>query len=232
MATPKGGYRNAAGVRVPSVTTIIGRFKDSSGLIKWAYQQGRKHEHAACHGGDDPGDLYAETRKAADAGSIAHDMIERHILGDNVVNEEIPAQWQDAEHNVKLLALNSYQQFVKWQAQTKLVVTETETGGVSEKWQYGGTFDGLGRDADGAIVLIDWKTSNAVYSDYLVQLAAYGQLVKEVKGIEVTGYHLLRVRKETADFSHHYWNELSDAWEAFAHMRELYDLMYALRKRV
>jgi hypothetical protein len=36
MARPKGGYRNAEGVRVPGVTTIIGRFKDSGGLINWA----------------------------------------------------------------------------------------------------------------------------------------------------------------------------------------------------
>jgi tRNA(Leu) C34 or U34 (ribose-2'-O)-methylase TrmL len=231
MATPKGGYRNAKGIRVPSVTTVIGRFKDSSGLIKWAYRQGREHEHLRHTGGEDPGDLYAVTKKAADAGSIAHDMIERHILS-GTESDAIPAQWEDAEHNVKLLALNSYRQFVKWQAQTRIRVIETETGGVSEQYQYGGTFDGVGEDSEGKLVLIDWKTSNAVYEDYLVQLAAYAQLILETSGRYVTGFHLLRVRKESADFSHHYWGELDDAWEAFKHMRSLYDLMYALKKRV
>jgi hypothetical protein len=43
MATPKAGYRNADGIKLPSVTTILGRFKDSGGLIRWAYKQGRDH---------------------------------------------------------------------------------------------------------------------------------------------------------------------------------------------
>lgn len=230
MATPRAGYRHEDGKRVPSVTTIIGKFKDSGALIKWAYRQGREHEHAALTGGEDPGDLYAVTKKAADAGSIAHDLIEQHVLTGQV-QTEIPAAWAEAHQNVIDLAWNSYRQFQSWYKNTMLDVISTEENLVSQKYRFGGTYDALGKDSEGRLVLVDWKTSNAVYGDYLIQLAAYGQLLRECKGVEVQGYHLLRVRKETADFSHHYWENLDDAWRAFEIMRELYDLTYALSKR-
>jgi hypothetical protein len=230
MATPKAGYRNALGQKVPGVTTVLGRFKDSSGLIKWAYKQGREHENLAMRGLPAPGDLYEVTAKAALAGSVAHDLIEQHILTGQV-QTSVPAQWNEAPANVLALAWNSYEQFRQWLGMTKIEVIETEGGGVSEQYQYGGTFDGLGKDALGNLVLIDWKTSNAVYEDYLVQLAAYAHLIEETSGRKVTGFHLLRVAKETADFAHHSWNDLSDAWRAFVLMRELYDIMPKLRKR-
>lgn len=230
MATLKGGYRVQDGKRVPSVTTVIGKFKESGALIKWAYRMGREHEHAALTGGDDPGDLYAVTKKAADAGSIAHDLIEDHVLTGEV-QTEVRDAWVEAQDTVLDLAWNSYKQFQQWYKNTSLEVISTEEHLVSEEYRYGGTYDALGKDSEGRIVLVDWKTSNAVYGDYLVQLAAYAHLLKECKGIEVEGYHLLRVRKETADFSHHYWENLDEAWRAFELMRELYDITYRLSKR-
>jgi len=230
MATPKGGYRTADKKRVPSVTTIIGRFKDSGALIKWAYNQGRDHEHAAHTGGDDPGSLYAVTNKAATAGSIAHDLIEDHILTGEI-QTDVRDEWKEAQDTVLALAWNSYAQFQQWFKNTSLDVISTEEQLTSEEYRFGGTYDALGKDSEGRVVLVDWKTSNAVYGDYLVQLAAYAQLLRECRGITVEGFHLLRVRKETADFSHHYWENLDDAWEAFTHMRALYDLMYKINKR-
>ena len=43
MAHPKGGYK-LDGKRVPGTTTIIGRFKDSGGLLYWAFEQGKAAE--------------------------------------------------------------------------------------------------------------------------------------------------------------------------------------------
>jgi hypothetical protein len=44
MAHPSGGYHNKDGQRVPGTTTIIGRFKDSGGLMYWAKDQGQAIE--------------------------------------------------------------------------------------------------------------------------------------------------------------------------------------------
>src|SRR5687768_2946630 len=38
MPTPKKGYYTKRGERVPGVTTILSRFKDSGALIHWANQ--------------------------------------------------------------------------------------------------------------------------------------------------------------------------------------------------
>ena len=90
---------------------------------------------------------------------------------------------------------------------------------------------------NGKLSLGDWKTSNGVYPDHLIQLAAYKNLWEEnfpnrpVEG----GFHLLRFAKphhpdDPVHFAHHYWADLSMAWDAFVHMRELYDLSKRLKR--
>lgn len=79
----------------------------------------------------------------------------------------------------------------------------------------------------------DWKSSNGIYQDYLVQLAAYGLLWEEhypnmpIEG----GYHLVRFAKEWGDFSHHFWDELETAKRAFILMRQLWDCNEELKAR-
>ena len=156
MARPKSGYVNAAGKRIPGTTTIIGRFKESGGLLQWAFKQGQSGAAT----------LYEERDRAGEAGTMAHDMIEAEILG-----YAQPVFVADEELLVK--ARNAYAQFLEWREQTRITIVETEHSYVSELYQFGGTVDAIGKNAKGEIVLLDWKTSNAVYQDYLIQLAAY-----------------------------------------------------------
>src|SRR5512139_183267 len=73
MPTPlKGYYLN--GTRIPSTSTIIGRFKDSSGLMPWAFNQGMKRGLA----GEATAKLYDDT-SAVDIGTAAHAMVEARI---------------------------------------------------------------------------------------------------------------------------------------------------------
>jgi len=109
---------------------------------------------------------------------------------------------------------------------------ETEITLVSEAHRFGGTPDAIGY-LDGKLCLLDWKTSNAVYSDYLIQLAAYKVLWEEnrpqypLEG----GFHLLRFAKEHGDFSHHFYPNLDEAWRQFVLLREAYDIDKQLKKR-
>jgi hypothetical protein len=226
MARPVHGYRNAAGAKVPGTTTIIGRFKDSGGLIQWAYKQGREHESLAARGLPSPRHLYDVVQAAADAGTLAHDMIEQDILGGSY---DAPP---GTPPEIVTRATNCFQQYLEWRRSTHLDIVATERSYVSERYQFGGTVDGIGRDTQGRIVLIDWKTSNAVYSDYLIQLAAYALLLEECEPqFTPQAFHLLRVAKESADFAHHYYGELTEAKRAFVLMRELYDISARLSKR-
>ena len=235
MGTPREGYRTLDGIKVPSVTTIISRFKDSGGLIKWAYKQGREHENLAMRKLPAPSHLYDKVQEAALAGTIAHDFIESYVLDGAQEGERfaaIKAKYAEEDADVKKRAWNAFQQFLKWISNTNIVITHTEMGNVSETHKFGGTLDAIGLDSDGEVVLIDWKTSNAVYGDYLIQLAAYSLLLEENHPLLTPrGFHLLRVAKESADFAHHHYGDLTQEKRASILMRELYELTYAAGRR-
>jgi hypothetical protein len=97
---------------------------------------------------------------------------------------------------------------------------------------FGGTPDAI--VVNEKLALGDWKTSSAIYGDYLLQLAAYGQLWNENHPeLPITGgSHLLRFDKQYGDFEHRYFEQLDDAWEAFKLMIPLYNLLKQLDKRV
>jgi hypothetical protein len=224
MGRPTQGYYNAAGDKLPGTTTVIGRFKESGGLVQWAYKSGREHERMVAQGKEAPRHLYDVVDAAALAGNVAHDMIEAHILGKEF-KPEVPDE-------ILSKAANSFNQFLEWREQSRIEIVATERAYVSERHQFGGTVDAIGRDGKGRIVLLDWKTSNAVYQDYLIQLAAYALLLEEcAPDWTPNGFHLLRVAKESADFAHHFFGELEDAKKAFVLMRELYKLDAGLKKR-
>lgn len=213
MPTQKGGYYLADGTtRVPSVTTVCNRFKDAGGLIHWAWKEGSE------------GRDYRETRdKAADAGTMAHAAVDAWI-------HSKPIRF-DGDPDVCGKAKTAFGAFLSWTEQTQLRVTHTEIPLVSEAHKFGGTFDAVvirnGR------AMADWKTSNAVYTENLIQLAAYGALWNENFPDDpiVAGNHLLRFDKEFGDFHHHYWADLSTAWDSFLHMRRLYENDKELKRR-
>lgn len=217
MPTPKAGYFLSDGSRVPGTTTIIGRYKDSAGLMHWAFKQGKAGKDR----------LYGEAEKAADIGTLAHAMVECHIKGENP-----HAALASAMPDMREKAESSFKAYLAWESMTKLRVIEQEMQLVSEKYRYGGTPDAIGL-INNELCLLDWKTSNSVYGDYLVQLAAYRNLWEERNPDRplTGGFHLLRFAKEYSDFAHHYYPNLDNAWRAFVLMRELYDIDRELKQR-
>jgi hypothetical protein len=217
MARPKTGYKNAAGKRVCGTTTIIGRFKESGGLIHWAWDLGMQ------------GINYRDVRdKAADSGTLAHDMIEAHLRGEEFTPDGA------VDETTFVNARKGFDAFMEWSEQTKLEVVDTEMVLVSEEYQYGGTPDAIGYCA-GKLALLDWKTSNRIYQDYLIQIAAYRQLWHENHPEDqLETFHLLRFGKEYGEFSHHSFPValVDKAWHAFVLMREMYDLDKDLKRAI
>lgn len=241
MPTPKGGYRLKDGTRVPSVTTILDRFKASGGLIHWAWDLAHEPlmRAIALLGSGDPNgiaeflsipiehfDYRAVRDRAADAGTIAHEMVECFIRS---------RDFDPAPYNPELvkLALPAFEAFMEWAGSTKLAVIETEVPLVSERYRFGGTRDAI--VVSGSRAIGDWKTSKTIYPEYLCQLAAYGILDEEQGNKIDGGYHLFRFSKQEAPtdpirFTHHYWSQLDSAREGFFAMRRLYDVMKQLEK--
>ena len=135
-------------------------------------------------------------------------------------------------HEIASQALQGYENYLKWASTTNMVIVEQEVSLVSEKYRFGGTLDAI--MVDDKLALGDWKTSNGVYPDYLIQLSAYRHLweINNPDRPITGGFHLCRFSKEHADFSHHYWSELDDAWEQFKLFRKAYDIDKKLKKRI
>lgn len=229
MATPKLGYRSKGGDKLPSVTTILGRFKESGALMKWAYTTGRDHGRKEALGQEAPESLYDVSGKAADIGTAAHSMVEAHIKGENPERVSTLVVLSDED---QAKARNSFGTYLDWASMSKLEVVEQEIYLVSEAHKFGGTPDAIGL-IGGELCLLDWKTSNGVYADYLLQIAAYGALWNEnFPDKPLTGgFHLCRFSKDYGDFSHHYYRELGNAWEMFKHLRAAYEFDKEMKKR-
>lgn len=222
MPTQKKGYYLADGTRVPSVTTITGRAKESGGLIHWAWKLGTEGK-----------DYREERNKAADSGTLAHAMVEAWVKGGDpeaAIDAHAEAN-EGTPEEVFVKARQAFENFLEWATGSNLKVSHTEMPLVSERYKFGGTFDAI--FVNGKRAMGDWKTSNSLYPEMLMQVRAYGELWNEhhpddpING----GYHILRFDKNHGDFHHHHWSELDDAWEAFLHIREFYELDKALKKR-
>ena len=211
MWTP---YKNAAGQRIPSVTTILSRFKESGALLHWAWQQGVD------------GKDFRETRdKAADAGTCAHAMIEAHLKSQNFVREG----WTPESLAKGEMAFHAFQ---TWADGTQLTPHASEVRMVSEAMQVGGTADMIVTH-NNSFGLLDIKTG-AIYADHLYQVAAYAMLWDEAHPEQpiTGGYHLCRFNRDSGDFSHSYFGELEEAKRGFKLMVELYKLDQGIKKRV
>ena len=68
----------------------------------------------------------------------------------------------------------------------------------SKKLEVGGCPDLLVKK-DGKYILVDFKTSKAIYSDMIIQLSAYTELIRESEGIEIDKAIIVRFPKEDDD---------------------------------
>ena len=195
-------YKNESGKRLKSVTTIInGNLGWNKGaLIGWT----RKH----CLNGEDSMKLLKE---AGRIGTLAHIMIEEFINGGAVNLDGYAA-------NEISQAKTAYYAFYNWIANNNVEFHETELKLVSEQYQFGGTFDAI-CEVNGKLVICDWKTSSSGdYQEYLIQLGAYRQLIKENLDYNIRGAILLRLDKEEKGVyeEHHYKiKDLNWGWKMF-----------------
>jgi hypothetical protein len=208
-------YKDRSGRRIPSVTTVISRFRDASGLLYWANQQGLE------------GKTLDESRsEVTTPGTIGHLMVEAHIHGQEYSPQQYPA-------DLVAKARAAFAAYLRWERMTAITFRHTEVSLISDKHRFGGTLDAVGVIGN-ELVLCDWKCANSIYADYLFQLAAYKLLWEENFPWHpiVGGFHLGRFARERGDFSHHYFPALDDEAETFLAMRSLYDRVKKTEKRV
>jgi len=232
---PKINYRNKNGEPLPGVTTVIG-IMDKPALIWWGYQQGLenhdrfaneivkilKNEHP-CQAIEkalnfakdfEPSRLYDKRDKAADAGTLAHSLVEAHLKKTEKPSlDGLPKEITDK-------AKGCFDAFLEWERAHKFELVESERSLVSETYGYGGTID-IGAIL-GDLCILDIKTSKGIYIGMKVQVAAYFELWNEnYPDKQVKTSHILRLGAN-GEFDHHYWPSLDPEWEIFKNCLGIY----------
>ena len=183
------------GEKVASVTTILGRWKDSGGLIYWAWKEGKE------------GRDYRETRdKAADAGTLAHKMLEADIRKKEFIENAgfDKLVWAQAKH--------AFGAYLEWKMSSSVTAIRTEVPLTSKVHNFGGTLDAI--RVGESRRLTDWKTSSGVYTEMLLQVAGgYSLLWEEnypdepLDGIEILRFSKPEQPDDPVSFTHHYWGK-------------------------
>lgn len=210
-------YRNAAGQRLPSVTTVLKQLGWSTdALMWWAWNEGKEGRH-----------FREASKAAASVGTIAHAGVEADVKGEEFSLDMLGLDAED--HEMVSACLGAWG---RWKERNRVEFIDAEVSLVSEKHQFGGTLD-IAAVCD-ARSIIDIKTSKGVYPDMLCQIAAYGYLWFENKEETIEEYHLLRLGKEDASFHHHSWpaKALREAWDVFLYALKIHGLQKIVKRRV
>ncbi len=205
-------YKTKAGKRVPGASTIAKIGDDPSALIHWAWDLGKQ------------GIDYKKAREgAADIGTLTHFMNQCHLQGKEADLSEFSAEQQDK-------ASNAFLKFLEFWDTNKFTPVAIETPLVSEVHGFGGTIDLVAKD--GGMVLLDWKTSNAIYRPYLIQLAGYEELWNENYAFSpIDKRAIIRIGKsEASDLEVRWLSDMGPYWEAFKCQLNLYRAFQRLPK--
>ena len=185
--------------KVASVTTVIGNNLgwNKGALIGWSRKMAMS--------GQDPNTIKNE---AASIGTLTHKMVENYVL-EKPISTFIYSEEDIAKATV------GFQAFLDWEKTAKPVYLYTEIQLVSKEFLYGGTID-LVVDVAGHTGILDIKTSNNVYKEHVIQLAAYRHLYRENNG-PVDYCSILQLDKRSGEFTYHFIEEerLDRAFEAF-----------------
>ena len=213
---PTIAYKNKAGERVPSQSTIKSQIGWSTRpLLYWANAQGLE------------GRTLKEAQDTATvSGTIAHHLIECFI------RDTEPDLSSYSEEDIEK-GRSAFSNFEHWWFRVDVDPVYVEPNLVSEEWQFGGTPD-LVCYVSGEFSIVDWK-SGKWYEDGFLQLAAYRQLVEENCPFSVKAFHILRIprNEDPPSFKHLYFQGLPfGSWEAFECALKLHKLQKILKEKL
>ena len=118
--------------------------------------------------------------EAGRRGSVVHNLTERYDNG-----EEVALINDYGIIDYKLNEWAMFERYVDFRTRFPAEIFHTEFNLINEKLGFAGTLDRV-MNVDGKTLLVDIKTSNAIYPSYWLQLAAYEQLL-----IKYHGYNTL-----------------------------------------
>jgi hypothetical protein len=168
--TEDGGY-------VPSVTHILECYPKGAAYYNWLKENGK-----------DADEIRDE---AGRRGSVVHKLTEFYDAG-----YEVSLINPQGQIEYKLNEWAMFERYVNFRNRFQFVTDSIEMNIISKELGYAGTIDRI-IDMDGEKILLDIKTSNAIYPSYWLQLAAYRSLLMNKAGIRVNKVAILWLNAKT-----------------------------------
>ena len=153
-------YQTESGNYVPSVTTIGDAYPKGPEYFAWLKKVGE--------------DSDTIRDEAGRRGSIVHELTEKYDNG-----EEISLLSDTGRIGFKLSEWAMFERYVDFRSRFELEILMSEFNIINENLGYAGTLDRVVKMNDKKI-LLDIKTSNAIYPFYWLQLAAYKKLYESI----------------------------------------------------
>lgn len=213
---------------VPGVTTPLDKHLPKPWLAPWAAKMCAEYLEANLKPGETLDEIQLKRlakdmkmswrRKgedAADIGTLVHKFAEDHALGKNPT---LPINKQ---------ARNGAEAYLAWLQENHVEVIFAERRVYSRDFEYAGTVDLVAR-INGALEVVDYKSSNAFREDFAYQTAAYQQALREELGWDFERRRCLRFDKETGLFETKPYEDFHNDWRIF---RRCLALFKALKEK-
>jgi hypothetical protein len=220
--------------RLPSSTTILAELNKPA-LIDWAARETSNYilnNIETSNKSEFKKDEIIETvnkaskqhqyikKKAAEIGSNVHKLIENYIK--NQIQNKIINLTEEKKYPA------AFDAFIKWEKDFEAIHSYTEFRVISKLWGgYAGTLD-LISEIDNKIFLVDLKTSNAIYDEFIMQLASYRNAYQEMTGNKIYSMGILRLDKNELKYEWKVYNkkEYIRALKMFGHLCRYWHLKY------
>jgi len=171
VTLPDSRYYRRNGQYYPSVTYVLGYYPKGKHFEEWLKNMGRSADYIV--------------RKAAEDGTMIHEMAESYLNGEEV---NFLNQYGNPQYDPDIWQM--FLRFVEFWETYNPKLIETEVHLFSDELKVAGTCD-LICEIDGKLWLLDLKTSNHIQTTYELQTAVYGQCYKECYGVDIENYGIL-----------------------------------------
>jgi hypothetical protein len=163
----------------PSISTILEAYPKDYGFFKWLKETGEESDKIK--------------EAAGTRGSNVHSMTELFDDGLEVslLNVEGRQKWSIQEWAM----FTRYVEF-RQQLGDRITIHAVEMQLIDLELMEAGTLDRY-VEIDGKKIIIDLKTSNAIYPSYWLQLAAYKRLFERKSGLQIDGVGILWLNAKT-----------------------------------
>jgi hypothetical protein len=170
-------YSIEGGGFVPSVTTILEAYPKGAAYFNWLKENGK-----------DADEIRDE---AGRRGSVVHKLTEDYDSG-----KEVQLVNANGGIDYKLNEWAMFERYVEFRRRFQFVTDCIELNIISKELGYAGTIDRVIK-MEGETILLDIKTSNAIYPSYWLQLAAYRSLLMNENGARVDKVAILWLNAKT-----------------------------------